>query len=84
MVSMNGTLGHQMHRVQPFTYQWSADATLVMCSDGLLTQWRVDPYPGLLARHPSLVAGVLYRDFSRGRDDVTVVVLREAARSGAR
>jgi hypothetical protein len=27
-------------------------------------------------RHPSLIAGVLYRDFSRRRDDVTVLVAR--------
>lgn len=81
MVSMNGTVGHQMHRVQSFSYTWSPDSVLVMCSDGLLTQWRVDGSPGLLHRHPSLVAGVLYRDFSRGRDDVTVLVARESPRS---
>ncbi|HEX8439066.1 ATP-binding SpoIIE family protein phosphatase [Archangium sp.] len=77
MVSMNGTLGHQTHRMQQFDYAWSPESTLVMCSDGLSTQWRVDPYPGLLARHPSVVAGVLYRDFARGRDDMTVLVARE-------
>jgi hypothetical protein len=32
----------------------------------------------LLERHPSLIAGVLYRDYARGRDDVTVVLVREA------
>ena len=35
------------------------------------------PYPGLAQRPPALIAGVLYRDFSRRRDDVTVVVARE-------
>ena len=30
-------------------------------------------------RHPAVIAGVLYRDFNRGRDDVTVVVAKEAA-----
>jgi hypothetical protein len=30
----------------------------------------------LLAHHPALIAGALYRDFNRGRDDVTVVALR--------
>jgi hypothetical protein len=79
MVSMNGTLGHQSHRMQQFSYPWSAESTLVMCSDGLSTQWRLDPYPGLLTRHPSVVAGVLYRDFARGRDDMTVLVAREVA-----
>lgn len=83
LVSMNGTLGHQAHRMQQFSYAWSPGATLVMCSDGLATQWRLDPYPGLLARHPSLVAGVLYRDFARGRDDATVLVAREASARSA-
>ena len=81
MVSMNGTLGHQLHRIQPFAYTWSPEALLVMCSDGLVTQWRVDVYPGLSAHHPSVVAGVLYRDFCRGRDDATVLVARQSARS---
>jgi anti-sigma regulatory factor (Ser/Thr protein kinase) len=76
MVSMNGTLGHQTHRMQQFSYPWSPESSLVMCSDGLSTQWRLDPYPGLLSRHPSVVAGVLYRDFARGRDDMTVLVAR--------
>ncbi|HEX5746487.1 MAG TPA: ATP-binding SpoIIE family protein phosphatase [Archangium sp.] len=84
LVSMNGTLGHQAPRMQQFSYPWKAGATLVMCSDGLATQWRVDGYPGLLAHHPSLLAGVLYRDFARGRDDATVLVAREASRGGFR
>lgn len=83
MVSMNGTLGHQTHRMQQFSYAWGPGSLLVMCSDGLSTQWKVDPYPGLLARHPSVVAGVLYRDFVRGRDDVTVLVARESDPRGA-
>jgi hypothetical protein len=29
-------------------------------------------------RHASLIAGVLYRDFSRGNDDVTVLVAKES------
>ena len=50
-----------------------------MHSDGLTTHWTLERLPGLAARHPSLIAGVLYRDFKRGRDDVTVVVARGAA-----
>ena len=82
LVSMNGTLGHQASRMQQFSYGWSPGSCLLMYSDGMGTQWRLDAYPGLLARHPSLVAGVLYRDYTRGRDDVTVLVAREAARRG--
>ena len=77
LVSHNGIVGHEMRKVQEFAYPWSPGSTLVMHSDGLATHWRLDRYPGLLARHPSLIAGVLYRDFTRGRDDVTVLVARD-------
>ena len=60
-----------------FTYPWPADACLVMHSDGILTRARVDAYPGLATHHPALVAGILFRDFNRGRDDATVLALRE-------
>jgi len=77
MVSHNGTVGHEVRKIQEFTYQWLTGSLLIMHSDGLKTQWRLESYPGLISRHPSLIAGVLYRDFNRGRDDVTVLVARE-------
>jgi anti-sigma regulatory factor (Ser/Thr protein kinase) len=79
VVSHNGTLGHATIHVREYTYPWPAQALLVMHSDGLVSHWSLDRYPGLRGRHPALIAGVLYRDFSRGRDDVTIVVGREAA-----
>jgi hypothetical protein len=76
MVSMNGSLGHGTVRVREFSYAWPPDALLILHSDGLGTRWSLDQYPGLTAKHPAIVAGVLYRDFTRGRDDVTVLVVR--------
>jgi anti-sigma regulatory factor (Ser/Thr protein kinase) len=76
MVSANGTAGHDAGRIHEFTYPWSDQAMLVMHSDGLASRWQIERYPGLPGRHPSLLAGVLYRDWSRGRDDVTVVAAR--------
>jgi anti-sigma regulatory factor (Ser/Thr protein kinase) len=78
LVSVNGTAGHQTARIREFTYPWPADGILVMHSDGLSTSAGLDPYPALAFRDPSLIAGVLYRDFSRGRDDATVVVAKAA------
>lgn len=75
LVSHNGIVGHELRKVQEFDYPIQPGALLVMHSDGLATQWRLDKYPGLASRHPSLIAGVLYRDFCRGRDDVTVVAM---------
>jgi anti-sigma regulatory factor (Ser/Thr protein kinase) len=76
LVSMNGTAGQGTVRIRAFTYPFAPGAVLVMFSDGLASRWSLDHQPGLLARHPSLIAGVLYRDHSRRRDDVTVVALR--------
>lgn len=78
MVSHNGTVGSEVRKIQEFEYPWFEDATLLMCSDGISTRWSLDTYPGLIKRHPSLVAGVLYRDYGRGTDDSTVVVVRQA------
>jgi len=78
-VSLNGTLGHEARTFREYSYPWEPDAMFVMHSDGLGTHWSLDDYRGLQQRHPTIVAAVLYRDFSRQRDDVTVVVGREAA-----
>jgi hypothetical protein len=48
-----------------------------MHSDGLASHWRLEKYAGLTERHPALIAGVLYRDHKRPRDDVTVLAARE-------
>jgi anti-sigma regulatory factor (Ser/Thr protein kinase) len=76
MVSHNGIVGHNVNKIQEFTYSLPVGGLLVMHSDGLQSRWSLERYPGLAGRHPSLIAGVLYRDFNRGRDDVTIVVAR--------
>ena len=76
LISHNGIVGHELRKAQEFAYPWPGGAMLVMNSDGLATHWRPDRYPGLAARHPALVAGLLYRDHRRGRDDVTVLAAR--------
>lgn len=76
LVSNNGTVGLEMRRLQEFQYPLNIDDVLIMHSDGIVTHWRLDRYPGLLARHPALIAGVLFRDCRRGRDDATVLVLK--------
>jgi anti-sigma regulatory factor (Ser/Thr protein kinase) len=76
MVSHNGIVGHVAPRIREFTYPYKGDPLLVLHSDGLTAKWDFDAYPGLTASHPSLVAGVLFRDHRRSRDDAAVVALR--------
>jgi hypothetical protein len=77
LVSHNGIVGHQMRRFEPFTYPWTGDSTLVMHSDGITGHWKPESFPGLIRHDPAILAGVIYRDFARERDDSTVVVCRQ-------
>jgi anti-sigma regulatory factor (Ser/Thr protein kinase) len=79
LMSHNGTLGHAVRKIVDVEVEWPAHGLLIMYSDGLGTPRELTAYPGLPERHPSLVAGVLWRDLARGRDDVTVVVAKAAA-----
>jgi anti-sigma regulatory factor (Ser/Thr protein kinase) len=76
LVSYNGTVGHTLRKLQEFAFPWPLNALLVLHSDGLGTHWDFGAYPGLTSRHPALIAAVLYRDYDRGRDDASVVVVR--------
>jgi anti-sigma regulatory factor (Ser/Thr protein kinase) len=78
LVSSNGTAGVAAPRFQEFDYVWPDGGTLVMHSDGLVSHWDGDRYPALAERSPAVIAGMLYRDHVRGRDDVTVLAVKEA------
>ena len=76
MISHNGIVGHNVHRSQEYRYPWPRSALLIAHTDGLETRWDVGAYPGLAARHASIIAAMLYREHSRKRDDVVVLVVR--------
>lgn len=78
LVSHNGIIGSNMRKLQEFSEPWEPDALLIAHSDGISTRWDMTNYPELQHCHSALIAAVIYRDFSRGRDDATIVVLREA------
>lgn len=73
MVSHNGIAGHNARKIEAYDYP-CGEGRLIMHSDGIGTGWSLAAYPGAMRAHPLLLAGVLYRDFARGRDDATVVV----------
>jgi anti-sigma regulatory factor (Ser/Thr protein kinase) len=75
MLSHNGTLGAVLPRVQQLEYDSSAPCVVVMHSDGLSARWSLENYPDLPACHAGVIAGVLYRDYARERDDATVAVV---------
>ena len=76
IASHNGTVGHNFHRTQEFTFPWDDSSVLIMHSDGVSARWDLDSYPGIRKKHASLIAAMLYRDFARERDDATVLVAK--------
>ena len=80
LISQNGTAGLQIRSARATTAIWDRRSALIFASDGISTKWDLAAYPGLQYRHPALIASILYRDFSRGRDDSTVVVIGPSVR----
>ena len=77
--SQNGIVGHEMRPAHEFIHPWTTSSCLIMHSDGIRARWQLGAYPGLASHHPAVVAGTLFRDFNRGRDDATVIAVRMRA-----
>lgn len=75
MVSMAGTAGFNARKIQAFDYPFER-GLVILYSDGLASSWTLDRYTNLANLHPSLIAAILYRDFTRRRDDATVLVAK--------
>lgn len=75
LASHPGIVGGQYRKAQPFDYAHVNGHLLIMYSDGLQSRWNLQDYPGLVHRHPAVIAAILHRDFCRERDDVTVLVI---------
>ena len=76
LLTQHGTAGLQIRRPEEASVPWPEHAIVVLHSDGLESRWPAARIAPLLQRDPALVAAVLLRAFSRGRDDATVVVAR--------
>jgi len=75
LMSHNGTLGLNQRPARQLDYHVPAGSLLVMHSDGVSARWDLRQRPELLRAHPAIIAGALYRDHGRNRDDATVVVI---------
>lgn len=75
-VSYNGTLGLNKPSVLHDQKIKADDLQyIIVTSDGLKTRWELTKYPNILKHDNSIIASVLYKDFSRGTDDSLVVVV---------
>ena len=47
---------------------------LVMCSDGIRSRWDLSRYPSILKNDMMLVAGALFKDYTRRTDDASIFI----------
>lgn len=77
LISNNGIVGHEFRKTNEYQYAWRNNSLLVMHSDGLTNKWNLSKYPGIINRSPYIIAALLFRDFTRGNDDSTVLVFKD-------
>lgn len=76
LLSIEGSVGYRVRPTRPQQVGWEPTAVAILHTDGLSGRWGPARYPGLLARHPSLIASVLFRDLASDTDDAIIVVAR--------
>lgn len=74
LASGRGILGAREPSFRPLPYD-AHDALLILHTDGVRERWNLDEYPGLVTRHPALIAALLHRDFCRPTDDGTLLAV---------
>jgi anti-sigma regulatory factor (Ser/Thr protein kinase) len=76
-MAYNGTIGLNI----PTSLSHSAfpaekNQHLVMCSDGIRTRWDLTRYPSILKQDNTILAAALYKDYSRGNDDSSILIAK--------
>jgi anti-sigma regulatory factor (Ser/Thr protein kinase) len=79
LVSQPGILGAQQQhpRIRLGDLPWMRGASLLLWSDGIRSDVALDLDPRLFSHDPAVVAATLHRDFARGTDDATIVVVSD-------
>jgi anti-sigma regulatory factor (Ser/Thr protein kinase) len=76
LLSRGGIVGKSRSRPRESQADLPVGSFLVAHTDGIRNGWSLAEYPGLMRKEPLLVAAVLWRDWHRGNDDSTVLVVR--------
>ena len=79
LISRPGLIGTEIRPPRPHVVEvpWPAGSLMLLWSDGLTSRVMLDDYPGLIHHDPAVIAAVLHRDFGKGRDDATIIVVQD-------
>lgn len=76
-MSYNGAIGLNLpNSMNASVFPFQSNQLLIMCSDGIRSSWDISKYPSILKYDPTLLAAALYKDYSRGTDDASVLIAK--------
>jgi anti-sigma regulatory factor (Ser/Thr protein kinase) len=73
----NGILGVNISgRLLSQTFENETGSYLILCSDGISTRWETSKHATVFKYDLSVLAAVIYKDYARQSDDMSVVVVK--------
>ena len=77
LVCTGGIVGHTMRPPHLFTYRWTPESLLLLCSDGIRSAWRAELDRSLLSAHPDVLVNAIIGGYARETDDATALGIRQ-------
>src|SRR5687768_7821638 len=76
-MSYNGTVGLNIpNSLKESVFPMEKNQHLIMCTDGIQSRWNLAQYPSIFKYDHTILAATLYRDYSRGNDDASVLIAK--------
>ena len=76
-MSYNGTVGLNIPTtMNPSVFPVEKNQHLIMCSDGIQTRWDLSRYPSIFKYDGTILASAIYKDYTRGSDDSSILVVK--------
>lgn len=76
-LSYNGTVGMNIpNTLHDSVFEGGKNQYLIMISDGIRSRYELTRYPSILKYDGMILAGAIYKDYSRRTDDASVVIAR--------
>ncbi|RAV98707.1 anti-sigma regulatory factor [Pseudochryseolinea flava] len=73
----NGTVGLNIPTsMKASEYKLEKNQSLIMSSDGIKTRWDINKYPAVHRFDPFVLATSIYKDFTRGNDDSSILIAK--------
>lgn len=79
LVSFGGIVGSILPTLRLFDFALGPGDLILLHSDGISARFDLRAYPALTEQSPTLIAGVIARDWARERDDQSILVARVMA-----